>query len=123
MPKRILIIEDNRDNRTIYAMVLKHAGYDVVEAEDGERGIEAVLSQLPDLIVLDIGLPGIDGWQVCSMLKADETTAAIKIIIVTAHAYTEDRLQAERSGANAYLPKPVEPRRVRDEVHRLIGSP
>jgi CheY-like chemotaxis protein len=121
--KRVLIVEDNQDNRVVYAMFLKHYGYLVEEAADGETGLAAAQASPPDLVILDIGLPGIDGWEVCKLLKDDPATARTKILIVTAHTFEEDRARAKECGTDGYLAKPVEPTRVFQEVVALIGAP
>ena len=123
MAKRILLVEDNQDNRLIYSMILQHAGYQVMEAADGISGLASARNQRPDLILLDIGLPRISGWEVCAELKAGKATADIKILAITALAFEEDRQRAQEHHMDGYLAKPVEPRRVLEEVRRLIGPP
>ena len=118
----VLLVEDNEDNRIIYSTVLRHQGYGVVEAFDGARAIELARSVLPDIILMDISIPEIDGWEATKILKADESTSAIPIVALTAHALAADRARAERVGCDGYLAKPVEPRRVVEEVQRLLGG-
>jgi DNA-binding response OmpR family regulator len=122
VPKRVLIIEDDVHSRTVYAVMLRFSGFDVFEAMTGEAGIDVAAERTPDLILLDINLPGMDGWEVCQRLKSMAATAAIKIVILTAHAYLEDRGLAERCGAELLLTKPVEPTLVRKYVVDLIGA-
>jgi CheY-like chemotaxis protein len=119
----VLLVEDNDDNRSVYAMLLRHVGYEVIEATDGEAAIEAVLQRKPHLVLLDISIPKIDGWTVGRMLKEAPATAAIPLVAVTAHAFQKDRALAVEIGFNEYLPKPVEPRDVVQCVQRLIGGP
>jgi CheY-like chemotaxis protein len=121
--KRILIIEDDHNSRYIYSTILKHIGYDTIEAMTGEDGLQAVAAEPPDLILLDIGLPGMNGWEVCARLKSAAATAAIKIIVVTAHAFLEETTLAEKCGAELLLTKPVEPTVVRKHVVQMIGPP
>ena len=121
--KVVLLVEDNEDNRSIYSTLLRHVGYEVIEAADGQAAIESILDRKPDLILLDISIPKIDGWTVARMLKDAPATTAIPLVAVTAHAFAADREQAERLGFKAYLPKPVEPREVYKCVESLIGPP
>ena len=122
MPRRILLIEDNEDNRVIYRLTLQHFGYEVGEAVDGETGIRMATESLPDLILMDVSIPGIDGWEATKILKADARTAGIPIVALTAHALASDRERAQEVGCDGYLAKPVEPRRVVEEIERLIGK-
>jgi CheY-like chemotaxis protein len=117
----ILLVEDNPDNRAIYGTILRHFGYQVAEAETGEDGIRLAREILPALILMDVAMPGMDGWEATRILKADAATAAIPIIALTAHAMAEDRRRAEEVGCDGYLSKPVEPRRVVQEVERLLA--
>ena len=122
MGKTVLLVEDNEDNRIIYSTVLRHVGYEVVEAEDGVQAIALARSARPDLILMDISIPGIDGWEATRILQGDATTKNIPIIALTAHALSDDRERALGLGFSAYLAKPVEPRAVVAEVRRWIGG-
>lgn len=117
----LLLVEDNEDNRIIYSTVLRHLGYDVVEAQDGEEAIELARRVQPDLILMDISIPKLDGWEATRILRQDPSTSAIPIIALTAHALAEDRTKAAEVGFTSYLAKPVEPRAVVAEVRRIIG--
>jgi two-component system, cell cycle response regulator DivK len=119
--KRILLVEDNEDNRIVYATVLRHFGYEVLEALNGEEGIAMAQSMHPDLILLDISIPIIDGWEAARVLKRDTSTRDIPIVALTAHALASDRERAMDVGCDGYLAKPCEPRVVLEEVERLIG--
>lgn len=119
----ILLVEDNADNRDIYRTVLEHFGYEVVEAHDGEMGIQLAQERLPDLILMDISVPKIDGWEATRILKADTNTSGIPIIALTARALTSDQERAREIGCDGYLAKPVEPRRVVEEVRRHLENP
>jgi two-component system cell cycle response regulator DivK len=119
--KRVLVVEDLEDNRVIARMILGHHGYEVIEACDGEEGIRRAREDRPDLILMDVSIPRIDGWEATRILKADPQTAGIPIIALTAHALPADRNMASEVGCDAYLTRPVEPRRVAEEVGRLIG--
>jgi CheY-like chemotaxis protein len=118
----LLLVEDNEDNRIIYSTVLRHLGYTVVEALDGIQAIALARSELPDLILMDISLPEVDGWEATRVLRADPTTRDIPIIALTAHALAGDRERATAVGFTSYLAKPVEPRTVVAEVRRWIGG-
>jgi CheY-like chemotaxis protein len=120
--KTVLLVEDNEDNRTVYRTILEHFGYQVIEARNGEDGIQAARESHPDLILMDISIPVIDGWEATKMLKADPATSHIPIIALTAHALSADRAKAEEVGCDGYLAKPCEPRRVVQEVKRFIGE-
>ncbi|MFI5255848.1 MAG: response regulator [Gemmatimonadales bacterium] len=119
----LLLVEDNEDNRIIYSTVLRHLGYEVVEALDGVQAISLARSVLPDLILMDISIPEIDGWEATRILRQDPTTRDIPIVALTAHALADDREKATALGFTSYLAKPVEPRAVVAEVRRWIGGP
>ncbi|MBW3627899.1 MAG: response regulator [Gemmatimonadetes bacterium] len=122
MKRKILLVEDNEDNRIIYRLTLTHFGYDVTETADGVTAIQLATEILPDVILMDVSIPGIDGWEATQILKADPRTAHIAIIAITAHALTRDRDRAREVGCDSYLTKPVEPRRVLEEIERLLGT-
>jgi two-component system cell cycle response regulator DivK len=118
MSPRILFIEDNPDNQDIYRTILEHHGHEVRVAGDGESGVRIAVSELPDLILMDLSVPVIDGLEATRMLKGNPRTAAIPIIALTAHALLEDRQRALDAGCDSFLSKPVAPRRVAEEVER-----
>jgi CheY-like chemotaxis protein len=118
----ILLVEDNEDNRIIYSTVLRHTGYDVVEALDGVQAIALARSVRPDLILMDISIPEIDGWEATRILRQDAGTRDIPIVALTAHALADDRERATLVGFTSYLAKPIEPRAVVAEVRRWIGG-
>ena len=107
MPK-ILVIEDTENNRIIIGRRLKAKGHDVHLREDAETGIAAARELQPALILMDIGLPGMDGWAAASALKSDPATAPIPIIALTAHAMAGDREKALEAGCNDYETKPID---------------
>jgi len=119
--KTILIIEDNEDNLVVYRTILEHVGYNVIEARDGEEGIRRATREHPDLILMDISIPKVDGWEATRRIKSDASTRSIPVIALTAHALEEDRERAREAGCDGYLAKPVEPRRVVEEVGRFLG--
>lgn len=122
-PKTVLLVEDNEDNLVVYRTILEHVGYHVLEARDGEEGVECARRERPDLILMDISIPKLDGWEATQRLKADDATRSIPIVALTAHALEEDRQKAQQAGCDGYLAKPVEPRRVVQEVERFLGPP
>ena len=113
---------DNEDNRIVYSTILRHFGYAVTEALNGEEGIAKARSEKPDLILMDISIPIIDGWEATQVLKHDPETSRIPIIALTAHALASDREKAMEVGCDGYLAKPCEPRAVVAEVQRFLGS-
>jgi CheY-like chemotaxis protein len=118
----VLLVEDNEDNRIIYSTVLRHQGYGVVEALDGVSAIALARSVLPDIILMDISIPEMDGWEATRILRQDPATKDIPIVALTAHALADDRERAAALGFTSYLAKPVEPRAVAAEVRRWIGD-
>ncbi|HEX7243398.1 MAG TPA: response regulator [Longimicrobiaceae bacterium] len=116
----ILLVEDNEDNRTVYRLLLEHYGYRVVEATDGEDGVRRAREERPALVLMDISIPIIDGWEATRILKADPGTASIPVIALTAHALPADRARAVEVGCDGYLVKPIEPRRVVEEVRKRL---
>ena len=120
--QRVLLVEDNEDNRTIYSTVLRYLGYEVIEAEDGLRAVALARSELPDLILMDISIPGMDGWEATRVLREDPATRAIPIVALTAHALADDRKRATEVGFSSYLAKPIEPNAVVAEVRRWLGD-
>lgn len=120
--KTVLLVEDNEDNRIVYSTILEHFGYHVIEALNGEEGIAKARSEKPDLILMDISIPIIDGWEATQVLKRDPTTRSIPIIALTAHALAADREKAMEVGCDSYLAKPCEPKAVVSEVRKFIGD-
>ena len=119
--KTILIVEDNEDNRLIYSQYLTHGGYRVLEATNGAEGIEVARRERPDIILMDISMPVMDGLTATRHLKADTEMVMIPIIALTAHAMASDEEMARDAGCDGYLSKPIMPKDVRAEVERWIG--
>jgi CheY-like chemotaxis protein len=119
MSRTILVVEDNTDNQIIYRRALEHFGYTVLQAWDGEEGIRMAQEKMPDLILMDIAIPRIDGWEVTRQLLADDRTKHIPIVALTAHALPADRARGTEIGFASYLTKPIEPRRVVEEIERV----
>jgi two-component system cell cycle response regulator DivK len=119
--KAVLLVEDNAHNRKIFSGMLTHAGLRVVEAEDGHQALAAVAADPPDLILMDLSIPGIDGWECTRRLKADPKTKAIPIIALTAHAMRGDEERALQAGCDGYLSKPISPKKVVELVKERLG--
>ena len=119
MPK-ILLVEDNEMNRDMLSRRLQRKGYSVVTAEDGEKGLLLARSETPDLILMDISLPAMDGWEVTRLLKANQSTCHIPIIALTAHAMVSDRKKALEAGCDDYDTKPVDFGRLSEKIENLI---
>jgi two-component system cell cycle response regulator DivK len=117
---RILLVEDNEMNRDMLSRRLQRKGYSVVTAEDGEKGLFLARSELPDLILMDISLPVMGGWDVTRHLKADQSTRHIPIIALTAHAWVTDREKAIEAGCDDYDTKPVEFARLSEKIENLL---
>lgn len=121
MSATILLVEDNRDNQEIYRIILDYHGYAVLQAFDGEDGVAMARSRRPDLILMDLTMPRIDGLEATRMLKADPDTAAIPVIALSAHAMSEDREAAEAAGCVLFMSKPAAPQHVAAEVGRILA--
>ena len=120
MSKRILVVEDHEDNRQILRDLLGNAGYDMIEAETGEAGLAAAAAQAPDLILMDIQLPGIDGYETTRRLKADPALRAVPIIVVTSYALSGDDIKAREAGCDAYVTKPDSPRQLLAKIREYL---
>jgi CheY-like chemotaxis protein len=119
MPK-ILLVEDNEMNRDMLSRRLQRKGYSVLTAEDGEKGLLLARSETPDLILMDISLPVMGGWEVTRLLKSNESTRHIPIIALTAHAWVTDREKAMEAGCDDYDTKPVEFARLSEKIENLL---
>jgi DNA-binding response OmpR family regulator len=120
MGKKILIIDDEQDFIKMVELRIKSAGYEVVTACDGMDGLEKARAEKPDLIILDVMLPKMNGDEVCRMLKFDTNYRKIPIIILTARAQKKDEVRAMEAGADAYLQKPFEPNILLDKIRDLL---
>jgi CheY-like chemotaxis protein len=119
MPK-ILLVEDNEANRDMLSRRMERKGYNVILAVDGESGVAMARAEAPDLILLDMSLPVLDGWEATRLLKADATTQRIPVIALTAHAMSGDREKAIEAGCDDYDTKPVEMSRLLGKVVALL---
>lgn len=119
---KILLVEDNEMNRDMLSRRLKRNGYDVVIAVDGQQGVEMAASETPDLILMDMSLPVIDGWEATRRVKENEATRKIPVIALTAHAMAGDREKAIEAGCEDYDTKPVEITRLLGKITALLDS-
>ena len=123
MPKsRVLLVEDNADNFELVRFLLERAGYQVLEAYDGQKGLDIARQELPDLILMDLSLPGVDGWTAARELKADPKTAPIPLLALTAHTLPGDRNRALESGFNGYISKPINLQSFADEIAQALQA-
>jgi CheY-like chemotaxis protein len=120
---RILLVEDNEMNRDMLSRRLTRNGYEVVIAVDGQQGVDLALSQRPDLILMDMSLPVIDGWEATRRIKAEGATSKIPVIALTAHAMAGDREKAMEAGCDDYDTKPVEIARLLGKMAALLEAP
>jgi len=118
---RILLVEDNEMNRDMLSRRLTRRGYHVITATDGRLGISAAQTEAPDLILLDMNLPEIDGWEAARRLKADHATRRIPVIALTAHAMSSDREKALEAGCDDYETKPIEFERLMSKIRAVLG--
>jgi CheY-like chemotaxis protein len=119
---KVLLVEDNEMNRDMLSRRLIRRGFQVVFAVDGQQGIDLARSERPDVILMDMSLPIIDGWEACRRLKADDATRGLPVIGLTAHAMSGDREKAIEAGCDDYDTKPVELDRLIGKIGRLLGS-
>ena len=117
---KILIVEDNEMNRDMLSRRLERKGFEVVMAEDGAKGVDMSKSEEPDLILMDLSLPVMDGWEATSTIKADDSTKSIPIIVLTAHAMAGDREKALEAGADEYDTKPIDFKRLLGKIKDFI---
>jgi CheY-like chemotaxis protein len=120
--KTVLIVEDQIEMRAINAMYLHHHGYRVLATDNGVDGVLTARETLPDLILMDISIPGLDGIRATEQLKADPATGRIPVLIITAHPYGSVGRRATEAGCDGYLTKPCDPRRILEEVRRHLGD-
>jgi two-component system cell cycle response regulator DivK len=120
MPTKILIVEDNEDSRELVVKVLKNKGFVTIEASDGEEAIEKTVKEKPELILLDISIPKLDGYQVAKKLKSLEEFCEIPIVALTAHAMKGDREKVIATGFEGYISKPINVRELPDQVRSYL---
>jgi CheY-like chemotaxis protein len=120
---KILLVEDNEMNRDMLSRRLQRRGHEIVMALDGDEGVVKAASELPDLILMDMSLPVMDGWNATRTIKANAATAHIPIIALTAHAMAADRERAMQAGCDDYDTKPIEFDRLLGKIARFDGAP
>jgi two-component system cell cycle response regulator DivK len=121
MPK-VLLVEDNEMNRDMLSRRLSRRGFDVLMAVDGEQGVHMARTEMPDLILMDMSLPVLDGWGAARQIKAEATTQSIPLIALTAHAMAGDREKALQAGCDDYETKPIELPRLLEKMDRLLNE-
>lgn len=119
---RILIVEDDADNQELVTRFLRRSGHEVFLAPDGFAGVAAAREHLPDLILMDLGLPGMDGWEASRSIRNDPATAQIPIIALTAHAFTQEVNRAVAAGIDSYELKPIVYQRLMQKIAEALGS-
>lgn len=119
--KRILVVEDNKDNMTLIVDVLSSFDYDVLQAVDGEMGLELAQQEKPDLILMDLSLPRMDGWTATKHLKSDTKLRSIPVIALTAHAMIGDKERALEAGCDDYLSKPIDLPELAKKLMKYLG--
>ena len=120
--KLVLVIEDNHDNLRLISYALKRSGYEVISAETGEAGVDLACREKPSFIIVDINLPGIDGFEVTRRIRQSETGRTTPIIAITSHAMFGDREKIIASGCNSYFEKPIDPLTIMDKIHEIIDG-
>ena len=121
MPK-ILLVEDNEMNRDMLSRRLQKRGYEIVMAFDGAQGVQAAQNTAPDLILMDMSLPVIDGWEATRRIKANPATQKIPVIALTAHAMSDDRAKAMEAGCDEYDTKPIDLERLLPKIQSLLNQ-
>jgi len=119
---KILIIEDTENNRILLTRRLRPRGYDIITAEDAEKGLPLVEGERPDLVLMDVGLPGMNGWDATRQLKSNPATKHVPVIALTAHAMDGDREKAMAAGCDEYEIKPIDFNRLFEKIDRLLGQ-
>ena len=119
-PRVVLVVDDHEDNRRILRDLLASAGYEVIEATTGDDGVAMAKARTPDLILMDIQLPGIDGYEATRRIKADDALRRIPLIVVTSYALSGDDAKALAAGADAYVAKPFSPRAMLAKIREYL---
>ena len=119
---KILLVEDNEMNRDMLTRRLERKGFEVIIAVDGQAGVDMAFSTSPDIILMDLSLPVIDGWEATRQIKADPATQSIPVIALTAHAMAGDEKKAREAGCDDYDTKPVDLKRLLGKIENLLGS-
>ncbi len=119
---RVLLVEDNPDNFQLVRFLLEQGGHQVLGAYNGREGVELARKEMPDLVLMDLSLPEVDGWTAARQLKEDPATAAIPLLALTAHTLPGDRLRALQSGFNGFISKPIDIKSFPEKINRALES-
>jgi CheY-like chemotaxis protein len=119
----VLIVDDVQDNRTIYVLFLKFSGFRIAEAENGEEALRKATSLVPDIIVMDLSLPVMDGWEATRRLKKDPRTKQIPVVVLTGHALPEHARAAHEAGCDLVITKPCLPDQLMDAIRQILDAP
>ncbi len=119
--RRILVVEDNQDNMTLISDVLQSLDYEVIQATDGEQGVQMTEAERPDLVLMDLSLPRMDGWTATRKIKANPDLQKIPVIALTAHAMVGDRERALEAGCDDYISKPINLKELAGKLNEHIG--
>ncbi len=120
--KKILVVEDNKINMYLSCRILKSSGYEVIEARSGEEGVELAIKEKPDLIIMDIQLPGIDGLETTKRIRESEANGEIPIIALTSYAMAGDKKKALKAGCTGYIEKPINPETFISEIKKFLEA-
>lgn len=123
MSAKVLIVDDEIDSLKLIGLLLESKGYQILAAQNGERAIEKALQESPDLVILDVMMPGMSGYEVCRRLRTDPRTATIPVLMFTAKTQVMDKVIGFEAGADEYLTKPIQPAELIDRVETLLASP
>ena len=118
----VLIVEDDSELRRLYAQQLALCGFDVIEAGDGQEALRHTSERQPDVVLMDLGIPVLDGWETTRRLKADARTAAIPVVALTAYDGSAELERARTAGCDWFVPKPCPPNALIEEVRRVLGA-
>jgi len=118
----VLVVDDFADNREMYSEYLSFSGYDVIEARNGKEAIDAAQARLPDIIIMDLSLPVMDGWEATRRLKADDRTRGIPVVALTGHALAGHSKGAKEAGCDSFLAKPCLPDQLVAEIRRMLAA-
>lgn len=118
----VLVVDDFADNREMYSEYLTYSGYDVIEAKNGKEALEAAQARAPDIIIMDLSLPVMDGWEATRRLKADDRTRRIPVVALTGHALAGHSQGAREAGCDSFLAKPCLPDQLVAEIKRMLAS-
>jgi len=119
--KKILVVEDNQTNMYLNCRILRSSGYEVIEAKTGEKGIEMAIKEKPDLVIMDIQLPGIDGLETTKRIRESEAEDNVPIIALTSYAMAGDKKKALEAGCTGYIEKPINPETFISEIKKFLG--